>query len=72
MEKIDVRRQLPRVGDTRWEVMTLYRQHNGPEDADKPKRCTVIEVNYAHMWYMVQFENGFRECYKLPKEVAPK
>lgn len=34
---------------------------------NKPQRCTVIEVNRVNLWYLVEFENGIRETYKMPK-----
>ena len=64
MEKYEVKRMLPHVGDQRMEIPTIT---EGKKYSDKPQRCVVVEVNQAHMWYTVQFENGFRESYKLPK-----
>lgn len=66
MEKHEVLRLLPRVGDVRMEHFTIDK-HGGIADVDKPQRCVVVEVNREHMWYRVQFENGFTECYKVPK-----
>lgn len=39
------------------------------DGAKKPhpeRPCRVIYVNPRHLWYMVQFANGLRECYKVP------
>lgn len=60
----EARDLLPKVGDTRWEIPSVS-VDKGPSPT--PQRCRVVEVNRAHLWYMVQFENGFRECYKVPK-----
>lgn len=60
----EARNLLPKVGDTRWEVPTVNLD-KGPAPA--PQRCTVVEVNAAHLWYTVKFENGIRESYKVPK-----
>lgn len=59
----EARGLLPEVGDTRWEVPSLMKG----EDKQPPRRCRVVEVNRAHLWYTVEFENGFRESYKVPK-----
>lgn len=64
----EARALLPKVGDTRWETPSV-RVDKGPKPA--PQRCTVVEVNRAHLWYTVKFENGFRESYKVPK-LKPK
>lgn len=64
----EVRGLLPEVGDTRWEIPTIDETSAVcQEAAKKAQRCTVVAVNTAHLWYEVEFENGFRECYKLPK-----
>lgn len=60
----DARSLLPEVGDVRWEIPTV-RADKDP--LPHPQRCAVVEVNREHLWYMVQFENGFRECYKVPR-----
>ena len=59
----EARDLLPKVGDVRWEVPSVMKG----EDKQPPRRCLVVEVNRAHLWYTVQFENGFRESYKVPK-----
>lgn len=64
----EVRGLLPEVGDTRWEIPSV-RVDQGPKPV--PQQCRVVEVNRAHLWYTVQFENGFRESYKVPK-LKPK
>ena len=64
MTKEEVRAMLPEVGDTRWEIPTVrVDKGSGPV----PQQCRVVEVNRAHLWYTVQFENGFRESYKVPR-----
>ncbi len=54
---------LPKVGDRRVETPAV-----GVENDDNiaPRRCTVVAVNARHLWYMVRFECGVRECYKAP------
>lgn len=66
MNKYKVQHLLPKVGDHRWEIPTVMKDGTGKEQP-KPQRCIVVAVNHAHLWYLVQFENGFRESYKLPK-----
>lgn len=64
MTKEEVREMLPRVGDRRLEVPTILADKSYNK---KAKPCVVVYVNRAHMWYTVQFENGTRESYKLPR-----
>lgn len=59
---------LPKLGEHRWERPTI--DENGGfvnSYIREPKRCVVVEVNPEHLWYTVQFENGIRESYKVPK-----
>lgn len=63
----EARRLLPKVGDHRLEVPTSFATPGKTEELRAPQHCRVIEVNREHLWYMVQFENGFRECYKVPR-----
>lgn len=65
MEKYEAAELLPRVGDIRLEVPTITDE--GRAQLKKPQRCVVVEVNSAHLWYRVEFDNGFRESYKVPK-----
>lgn len=55
---------LPKVGDQRWEIPTVLMDGQG--NNPKPQRCIVTDVRPEHLWYTVQFENGFRESYKVP------
>ncbi len=64
MTKEEVRALLPKVGDRRMEVPTIL---GDKTYGKKAKPCVVVYVNRAHMWYTVQFENGTRESYKLPR-----
>ena len=59
---------LPKVGDIRTELPTMFATPGKTDDLRKPLPCKVVLVNTAHLWYMVEFENGFRECYKVPKQ----
>lgn len=63
--KEEARSLLPKVGDQRWEVPTIYCT-DGFNKKKKPQRCIVIDVRPEHLWYTVQFENGTRESYKVP------
>lgn len=70
MEKYELMRQLPKVGDRRLERRTLEGKNSAAynERYGKPEPCTVVEVNHAHLWYRVKFDStGWCECYKLPK-----
>lgn len=60
---------LPKVGEHRMERPTIDEntRTQGSPHQNAPQPCVVIEVNRAHLWYTVQFENGFRESYKVPK-----
>jgi hypothetical protein len=71
LRKTRVMEMLPEVGDRRMEVPTIDETMSaiGP-NGHAAQRCTVIEVNRAHMWYRVRFDNGFTECYKLPRGEA--
>lgn len=61
----EVRAMLPKVGDIRMEKPTEAKAPAGVPV--QPKKCQVIEVNRAHLWYRVRFTDyGFTECYKLP------
>lgn len=59
----DARSLLPEVGDVRWEVPGAMKG----EAVQPARQCKVVYVNRAHLWYTVEFENGFRESYKVPK-----
>ena len=64
VSKEKVREPLPKVGDRRMEIPTIA-EDNGYNT--KPMPCVVVRVNWNHFWYTVQFENGTRESYKLPR-----
>jgi hypothetical protein len=64
----EMRARLPKVGDRRLDIPTVDETARTiVKDNSAPQRYIVIEVNRAHLWYRVRFENGFTECYKLPK-----
>ena len=68
LEKDQVRELLPKIGDRLMEHPTTLIGTEAP-----PKRpCTVVAVHVAHLWYTVEFDNGLRESYKLPKINYPK
>lgn len=67
--KEEARAQLPKIGDVRMERPTIDETtpSRGTYMPVKPQRCVVVEVNQAHLWYTVEFDNGFRESYKVPR-----
>ena len=69
----ELRAMLPKVGDRRVETPTVFATSGMTAELRKPQRCKVVLVNREHLWYTVEFENGFRETYKLPeiKEAWP-
>lgn len=63
---------MPKVGETVMEIPTVV-LWAGTNVFPQPQPARVIWTNPAHRWYLVQFENGFRECYKVPKgEYGPR
>lgn len=60
-----LRSRLPQVGDLLVKSAVTGKQLS--ICTSKPRRCKVIYVNAEHLWYMVQFETGYREMYKLPE-----
>lgn len=66
MEKSEIRKQLPRVGDVRMEAPSGFKEQHYTPTA--PQKCVVVGVNRAKLWYTVRFEKtGILECYKLPR-----
>lgn len=63
----ELRAALPKVGDHRMETPTVYATAGLTEMLRQPQPCRVVLVNKEHLWYMVEFEHGYRETYKLPK-----
>jgi hypothetical protein len=66
LSKEEVRAMLPKVGDVRWE-RPVVADGIGHILAGKPRKCTVVYVHEEHLWYTVQFENGIKESYKMPR-----
>lgn len=66
LNRTELLAMLPKVGDQRWEVPTID-DTTGVTNAKASQRCVVVAVHPGHLWYTVQFENGFRESYKMPK-----
>lgn len=62
----EARALLPCVGDVRYENMTLDKLRFSYQNTE-PLRCVVIYVNPEHLYYTVQFRNGFRESFKVPR-----
>ena len=69
ISKEKARLLLPKVGDKRMERPTISETTNtiGSIQQNDPQPCVVVLVHPGHLWYMVQFENGIRESYKVPK-----
>lgn len=67
MEKGKARRLMPRLGERRWEVPTIDQTSGYYSWTKTPQRCVVVDVRPEHLWYTVQFENGFKESYKIPR-----
>lgn len=61
--------QLPKLGDVRMERPTIDETTatRGAIQFTKPQRCVVVDVRPEHLWYTVEFENGIRESYKVPR-----
>lgn len=69
----EARALLPRLGSKRMEIPTVDESQNTHQDSHKtPQKCVVVYVNPEHLWYTVQFENGTRESYKVPKTKTMK
>lgn len=65
MNKYELMKKLPKVGDRRLEPMTILRERRADVP---PEPCVVVYVNQDHLWYRVRFLNaGWHECYKLPR-----
>jgi hypothetical protein len=65
----EARAQLPKLGEKRMERPTIDETtpSRGSIQYTAPQRCVVVEVNHEHLWYTVEFENGIRESYKVPR-----
>lgn len=59
------REMLPKVGDRLLRVMTYATTCMTVKP--QPQWCTVVFVHEANRWYEVEFDNGLRECYKVPE-----
>lgn len=60
-----IQAMLPQVGDELIRRPT-WSKHLGM--CTYPLRpCVVVYVNTEHLWYTVQFEAGYRQCYKVPE-----
>lgn len=62
--KEELRSFLPSVGDRL--VHTPHLHKSLGIESPTPKSCVVVYVNRDHLWYEVEFEDGFRESYKVP------
>lgn len=60
--RAQAKKLLPKVGDRLMHTATVSDKYQAPE----PEECRVIFVHTAHLWYMVEYKNGFRECFKVP------
>lgn len=57
---------LPKVGEVRWERPTAD-ETSGMSIPKARQKCVVVDVRPEHLWYTVQFENGIKESYKVPR-----
>ena len=64
MDRSEALDLLPRVGTPRMEIPSEW---CGDKEDKHPIPCVVIKVNRRGLWYMVKFESGIRECYKVPQ-----
>lgn len=60
--RASAKKLLPKVGDRLIHTATVGDKILAPA----PEECNVIFVHTAHLWYMVEYKNGFRECFKVP------
>lgn len=65
MTKEELRAAMPKVGDRLVKKPHLHKSL-GIENP-RPMACVVDFVNEDKLWYRVRFENGTRECFKLPE-----
>ena len=65
IEKSEARAMLPRVGDRLWRVPSYLKwEKEAPQ-----RRCVVVQVNRAHLWYLVRyFHDGLYECFRVIPE----
>lgn len=61
--KAEAMELLPVVGDVLTRTPNLGDRIQSPD----PVEGKVIHVNREHLWYMIQFESGFRQCFKVPE-----
>lgn len=61
----DVQAMLPKVGDRMTLTPTLHKSLG--ICTPRPREAVVVFVHPKHHWYMVRFDNGLRECFKLPQ-----
>ena len=63
MSQEEARALLPRVGDILYREPTILGYMSDSERARR--KCRVTYVNYAHLWYEVEFlQSGFRQGFK--------
>ena len=60
--KEEAKKLLPKVGDRLIHTATVSDKYQAP----RPEECVVIFVHTEHLWYMVKYKDGFRECFKVP------
>lgn len=70
LTKEEAQALLPEVGDMLMEIMTVAKVPG--MDMPHAQPCVVEYVHREHLWYMVRFESGIRQCYTVPRiKVGP-
>lgn len=61
----NARAELPKVGDRLMLPPTLHKGLGNTQA--RPRPCVVEYVNEEKLWYIVRFDMGFRECFRVPE-----
>lgn len=62
IEKSEARARMPELGQIMRKIPSFRK---GEMRIQKPKRCKVVQVHPGHLWYMVRYEDGMLECFRL-------
>lgn len=64
LSKEALQAMLPKVGDRLIRRPTM--NNSLSFSVAPPLPCVVVYVNAERLWYLVQFERGYRQAYKVP------